>query len=242
MMRTILGGMTNAVYPPSCLSCREETITPSGLCATCWAETGFIGGLACRCCGLPLAGDAGDEAFCDSCLQSPPAFRRGRAALLYQGGGRRMALALKHGDRLDMVRPLAAWMAKAGQEVLEQCDMIAPVPLHWRRLLMRRYNQSAELTRVLGQMTARRVIPDLLLRQRMTPSQDGLDRAQRFANQQGAFKMHPRYVSQVHGKFILLVDDVMTTGATLSACAETCLAAGAQQVDVLVLARVAKDG
>ncbi len=241
MIRAAIGGLIGAIYPPACLSCKEETVTPSGLCAKCWAETIFIAGLCCNSCGVPLPGEAADDALCDACLQSPPAFRHGRAALLYQGGGRRLALALKHGDRLDIVRPLAAWMARAGRDVLAQCDLIAPVPLHWRRLLLRRYNQSAELARNLAKLTGKPVIPDLLVRQRMTPSQDGLNRNERFANQAAAFKVHPRHLAKARGKYVLLIDDVMTTGATLSACAETCLAAGVQQVDALVLARVARD-
>ncbi len=242
MMRAVITKVIDAVYPPSCLLCKQETITPSGLCTACWVETGFIAGLACRVCGMPLSGDGAEEALCDTCLQSPPVFQNGRAALLYQGGGRKLALALKHGDRLDIARPMAQWMAKAGSWLLGECDVIAPVPLHWRRLLMRRYNQSAELARHVGRITGKPVIPDLLLRKRATPSQDGLDRAARFANQQGAFQLAPRFAARVQGKRVLLIDDVMTTGATLSACADACLAAGIRQVDVLVLARVARDG
>ena len=241
MIGNVLRNVVDAIYPPSCLACKAETTTASGLCAACWADTGFIAGLTCRACGLPLPGDAADDAYCDTCLQSPPAFLNGRAAMLYQGGGRRLALALKHGDRQDMARPLAKWMAKAGKDLLEQCDLIAPVPLHWRRLFFRRYNQSAELARHVGRFANRPFIPDLLIRKRATPSQDGLDRAARFANQAEAFRLNPHQAAKMEGKRIVLVDDVMTTGATLSACAETCLAAGAQQVDVLVLARVAKD-
>jgi ComF family protein len=233
--------LVDTVYPPSCIACKAETSTVSGLCGTCWAETGFIGGLTCRSCGIPLAGDAADDAYCDSCLQAPPAFQNGRAALLYEGCGRKLVLALKHGDRQDTAKPMAQWMAKAGKDLLDKCDLIAPVPLHWRRLLKRRYNQSSELARHLAKLSGRPFVPDLIIRHRATPSQDGLDRAARFANQVAAFKINPRYTAMTKGKRIVLVDDVMTTGATLSSCADTCLGAGAQQVDVMVLARVAKD-
>jgi ComF family protein len=233
--------LTDSVYPPRCLSCQEETLEPSGLCAACWAETGFIAGLTCSVCGTPIAGQSRGNETCDTCLQSPPAFRAGKAALLYEGGGRKLALALKHGDRLDMVRPLAAWMSRAGAELIAASDLVAPVPLHWRRLLKRKYNQSSELARLVAANGGKLWIPDLLVRRRATPSQDGLDRAARFANQAGAFVLHRRHASSVAGKRLLLIDDVMTTGATLSACADACLAGGAEQVDVLVLARVARE-
>jgi ComF family protein len=233
--------LVNAIFPPACLSCREETETPMGLCARCWAETGFIAGLVCRICGIPLQGEAGDDACCDDCASHPPAFSHGRAAVLYQGGGRKLVLALKHGDRMDLAWPLAQWMARAGEDLTAKADLIAPVPLHRWRLLRRRYNQSAELARHVGALAGRPVLPDLLIRQRMTPSQDGLDRAARLQNQSGAFAVNPRFSARIAGKRLLLVDDVLTTGATLSCCAETCLQAGAEQVDVLVLARVAKD-
>ena len=180
----------------------------------------------------------GGNLKCDSCITNPPAWDYGRAAVVYSGGGRRAVLGLKHGDRLDMARPLAEWMARSGGDLLEQADVITPVPLHWRRLFRRRYNQSVELARCLAEISGKPYIPDLLLRTKATPSQDGLTRAQRHENQRGVFRHNPR---QPLAKNILLIDDVMTTGATLSACAETLRTAGAERIDALVLARVARD-
>ena len=148
---TAIGGrIIDTIYPPRCLACTAATDAARGLCPACWADTHFIAGTTCRKCGVPLVGDAGAEDQCESCTRHPPAWDRGAAALLYSGAGRRMVLALKHGDRLDMVRPLAAWMARAGRPLLAEADIVAPVPLNWRRLVMRRYNQSAELARQLG--------------------------------------------------------------------------------------------
>lgn len=149
-----------------------------------------------------------------------------------------MVLALKHGDRLDMARPLAAWMARAGGELLGRADIIAPVPLHWQRLLKRRYNQSAELARYLSKASGKPAIQDLLLRKRQTKAQEGMTREERRINQAGAFRLQSKH--SINGKNVLLVDDVMTSGATLSACAEILRAAGADHIDVLVLARVAR--
>lgn len=239
MLQALKSTLIDALYPPRCLACTAATDQPHGLCPACWRDTHFIAGTTCRRCGVPLVGDAGAEDVCESCTRHPPAWDRGAAAVLYSGAGRRVVLALKHGDRLDMVKPLAAWMAAAGAPLLAEADLIAPVPLHWRRLLMRRYNQSAELARRLATLSGRPACADLLVRRRATIPQEGMSRAARAANQAGAVAVAPRHRAAVAGRRILLIDDVMTTGATLSGAADSLRAAGAAGVDVLVLARVA---
>jgi predicted amidophosphoribosyltransferase len=238
MLQALTALVIDTIFPPRCLACPAQTDAAHGLCPACWADTHFIAGTTCGKCGVPLIGDAGAEDICESCRRHPPAWDRGAAALIYGGAARKMVLALKHGDRLDMVGPLAGWMAKAGRILLPEADMIAPVPLHWRRLVRRRYNQSAELARRIGRLSGRPVAVDLLLRQRATTPQDG-GRTARAANQAGAFGVNPRYASGLSGRRVLLVDDVLTSGATLSACADCLRAAGAARIDVLVLARVA---
>jgi predicted amidophosphoribosyltransferase len=231
----------DAVYPPRCLACPQSTEAPHGLCAACWSDTHFIAGFACRSCGVPLAGEAtlGEHDVCEGCRLHPPSWDRGAAAVVYGGAGRRVVLALKHGDRLDMVGPLAGWMAAAGRERLAEADVIAPVPLHWRRLLKRRYNQSAELARHLARRSGKPLAVDLITRRRFTIPQERMDHTARAANQAGAFVVEPRRAALIAGRSVLLIDDVLTSGATLSACADAVRAAGAAQVDVLVLARVA---
>jgi ComF family protein len=231
----------DTVYPPRCLACTEATETARGLCGACWRDTAFIAGTACVKCGVPMMGEAGAEDICDSCLRHPPAWDSGAAAMLYSGAGRRMVLQLKHGDRLDMVPPLAAWMATAGAAQLQRADLIAPVPLHWRRLIRRRYNQSAELARRLARLSGKPAVVDLLTRRRPTIPQEGMNRASRAANQEGAFAVNRRHIGRLSGGSVLLIDDVLTSGATLSNCAETLRKAGAARIDVLVLARVALD-
>jgi ComF family protein len=238
MLQALKTALLDTIYPPRCLACAEATDQRHGLCPACWRDTHFIAGTTCRRCGVPLIGEAGPEDACEGCTRHPPAWDRGAAAIVYAGAGRRIVLALKHGDRLDMVRPLAGWMAAAGRELLTEANLIAPVPLHWSRLVRRRYNQSAELARCLARLSGRRAAPDLLVRRRATAPQQG-SREARAANQAGAFAVNPRRTGVLAGRSVLLVDDVLTSGATLSACAECLRAGGAARVNVLALARVA---
>jgi len=226
------------LYPPVCAACGAETADDSGLCAACFRDSGLISGPVCDRCGVPCAAPV-----CDACLHAPPGWDRGRAAALYEGAARRAVLALKHGDRLDVARAAAPWLLRAGRDLVAEADLIAPAPLHWTRLARRRFNQSGELARALGRLADRReaVALDLLTRTRRTPSQEGRNRAARIANVAGAFAVSRRWRGRVAGRRVLLVDDVLTTGATLSACAGALRDAGAESVTVLALARVARD-
>lgn len=230
------------VYPPRCLACGDTVDSEFGLCGDCWRETPFTGGLVCDCCGLPLPGeDEGRVVMCDECLTVPRPWDRGRAALEYKDNGRRLVLALKHGDRHDIVRPAAAWMARAARPILTEKMLIAPIPLHWLRMLKRRYNQSALLAGAVADETGLPWCADLLQRPRRTVSLEGKTRDERFETLDGAITVHPKRRRRLIGRQVLLVDDVMTSGATLAAASQACLQAGAARVCVLTLARVAKD-
>jgi ComF family protein len=202
-------------------------------------ETSFLTGLVCDQCGVPLPGqDITECARCDSCLSSPPPWRRGRAALAYSGQGRRLVLALKHGDRLDLVRPMARWMAGAAQPLLQPEAVIVPVPLSGRRRMRRRFNQAAALGNAMAEELALQSLPDLLSRRRHSPPQEGMGREERFENQKNAIVPGRTARERLAARPVLLVDDVMTSGATLAAATEACYASGACRVDVLALARV----
>lgn len=227
------------LYPARCLMCEARTQTDFALCGACWAETPFVTGLACDHCGLPLPGEDAGSVLCDDCLVVARPWGRGRAALLYAGLGRKIVLALKHGDRTDLARPLAGWLAGAAASLLQPETVIVPVPLHWTRLLRRRYNQSALLANAMGRETGHEVIPDLLARRLRTATLGGKSRDQRFRELEQAIEA--RGADRLAGRPVLLVDDVMTSGATLAAATEALHAVGAARVDVAILARAAKD-
>ena len=232
--------LLDVALPPRCLSC-GTIVTDSGtLCGTCWPEVEFIARPFCAACGTPLsAASATDELLCGGCLVKRPPWRRARSVFRYQGVGRALVLAFKHGDRLDAAPTLGQWLARAGAELFSDADMIVPVPLHRRRLFARRYNQSAVLAMALGKVTALPVVVDALVRTRATPTQGGLDRNARAANVRGAIAARGK--QPLKGKRVVLVDDVLTTGATAGVCVAALKKAGAVSVDILTLARVTRE-
>lgn len=232
----------DAVLPPLCLGCNEIVGVPGALCTSCWQGFSFISAPHCACCGTPFAEDLGAEALCAGCLARRPRYHRARAALVYDDKSKRIVLPFKHGDRTDIAKACGGWMARAGADLLGEADLVAPVPLHWRRLLVRRYNQAQLLARIVVRTAAPghnlQLAPDLLRRHRWTGSQAGLKAKERRRNVREAFDIHPKWQPQVAGRTVLLVDDVLTTGATVEACARALERAGAERVDVLTLARV----
>ncbi len=240
--RVKMQSVLKVLYPPQCVTCDAMVEDAGALCADCWQRTPFLGGLACDACGAPLVGDAADDApLCDQCLQLARPWDRGRAALAYRDNARRLVLALKHGDRLDLAVPAAKWMARAGAPIIREGMLAVPVPAHPWRLIRRRFNQAAVLARALSRLAPVDYVPDALVRIRRTRVQDGMGQEERFRNLSGAIEPHPRRADRLGGSRVLLIDDVMTSGATLAAATEAARAAGAREVCVLVLARVARD-
>lgn len=174
-------------------------------------------------------------------MQAPKPWVQGRAALLYRDTGRKIVLGLKHGDRQEMARPAGLWMANMMRGQLPQDMLVVPVPLHWMRLLKRRYNQSALLAKSVAANLGLSWCPDALVRVRRTSSLEGMGRQERFKTLENAILAHRRRGALLKGRPVLLIDDVMTSGATLMACTQACLDAGSGPVRVLTLARAAKD-
>ena len=238
MARGALGAVRRALYPPACVACGALTDSEFALCGSCWREAGFLAGaLVCDGCGVPLPGQDAGPVHCDDCLRRPRPWTRGRAALPYRGTGRTLVLALKHADRTDLAKPLGAWLAVAARPLVLPGQALVPVALHWTRLARRRHNQAQLLAREAARHLGLPVLPDALVRRRPTKSLGHGSRDARAKSLEGAIVPHPRRGAALAGRPVLLVDDVMTSGATLSACAEAALAAGATEVRIVVLAR-----
>lgn len=233
----MLSTALNLLFPPRCLTCEEAVSAHGTLCAQCWSGITFLSGPCCGACGLPFDFDMGEGALCAECLHRRPVFSRARAALRYDDASRRLIMELKYQDETQLARIFGPWMASAGRDMAAACDIIVPVPLHYWRFVKRRYNQAALLAQALAKPAGLPVLPDALLRTRATPQQAGLSKRERERNMRGAFRVNPRYAERLRGKSVLLIDDVFTTGATLSACTRSLLAAQAASVSVLTLAR-----
>jgi ComF family protein len=224
--------------PTLCVSCREP-VDGEGVCAECWAKLSFIAPPYCPRLGIPFVYDPGPELLSMEAIANPPAsYNRARVAVRYDDVARTLVHALKYQDRTDLAPAMGRWMARAGKELLDEADVLVPVPLHWRRGWSRRYNQSGALARVISRQTGVKMATEALRRVRATEQQIGLSRPQRASNVQGAFKVAPERSAEIAGRRIVLVDDVLTSGATTDACARALLRAKATRVDVLVFARV----
>ncbi len=224
------------LLPPHCAACEDRIATDGLLCGACFTQTSFIAEPCCARCGLGFVAE-GPE-ICDSCEAAPPVFRQARGAMTYDAQARRLVLPFKHADAVSMARVLAPMMARAGNELLRRAEVLVPVPLHRRRLFHRRYNQAAVLASAIGRQAGVPALMDALCRTRATAALDGKSPIERTAEVDGAFAVRPDRLQHLLGRQVLLIDDVMTSGATANACAAVLLEAGAAAVDVLAAARV----
>lgn len=238
--KTLLFKAVDTVLPPRCIVTGEVVAVPGALAPKAWAGLDFIADPCCAACGLPFDFTVGKDPLCAACLAERPAFASARSALKYNDASRSIILGFKHGDQTHAVTTFLSWLRRAGGEMLAAADCIVPVPLHPYRLLARRYNQSALIAFALGKDTGLPVIADALIRVRNTPTQGYLRAKERQDNVRKAFRINEYHKNSITGKTIVLADDVYTTGSTVNECAKTLRDAGAAQVHVLTVARVAR--
>jgi len=236
--RGMLRAAIDVVMPPLALDGGRGAgaMQSPGLTADAWSKIVFIESPVCDGCGAPQTYDAG--ARCAACLAGRRAFDRARAAVAYDDASRDLILKLKRADRTDLARLFALWLSRAARDLIEDADIVAPVPLHPMRLVTRRFNQAAEIARPLARRAGLTYRPEVLIRRRDTPTQGGRSASGRRRNVAAAFAVPRSAWPKVAGKRVLLVDDVLTTGATAEACARVLKAAGASAVHLAAVARV----
>src|SRR5262245_28682594 len=225
--RAALGLALDTALPPLCPSCREQVADPRALCANCWGQLSFIARPYCERLGTPFAYDPGPGVLSAQAIADPPAYGRARAAVRYDDIARTLVHAFTYGDGIDLRPGMGRWMARPGKELLADADALIPVPLHWRRLWARRFNQAAALAQAISREAGVPVADDVLGRVRATRQQVGLTQAERDTNVQGAFGVTPAGKAFLRGKRVVLVDDVLTSGATVDNCARVLLRSGA---------------
>lgn len=235
--KPILANVVDTLFPARCASCSELVGKHGALCMQCWQKIHFIDDPLCYKCGLPFEYNIGEKALCGRCMEHKPAYTEARAIFRYDEHSKSQVLSFKYHDRTQLAPVFGEWFTRTAGRYKEKADLIIPVPLHFSRLLMRRYNQAALLAHALSRQLQLPVLPDTLQRIRKTPSQAGLTRRQRDDNMRGAFRIEKKKRGLIKGKSVILVDDVMTTGATLDACARALHDAGVKDVYVLTLAR-----
>lgn len=239
MLQNAAQQMLNVVYPPSCIACLAAVQQSAALCTVCWSAMPFIERPFCERLGTPFTHDLGAGLISPEAIANPPVYGRARAVARFEDGPvRQLVHRLKYGDRAELAAPMGRWMARAAAELLPGTDLLIPVPLHRRRLFQRRFNQSALLAQTISALSGVPNDPLVLRRVRPTPPQVGLSRAQRADNVQGAFRVSPEDRAKIQDRKLVLVDDVMTSGATANAASRVLLRAGAASVDVVVFARV----
>lgn len=240
--KTLLGFSLDLFFPPRCPITDEPVSAPTLICADGWNKLQFIDDPHCKGCGAPFETYLGDDALCGSCLAEPLGLDEVHAAIIYNDAAHKLIVSFKHSDQSNLSPLLGNWLWRAGRQLIDTSTIIAPVPLHRGRLFYRRYNQSALLAKHLAAQADAVFAPQLLVRNRPTPPQQSLSADARRRNVAGAFECRDAEIELLAGAHVMLVDDVLTTGSTLKACAQVLRKAGVSRVSGLVVARVVKSG
>lgn len=241
MVSVNMARLIDVILPPQMLLGGGLSEGQGGLDGELWSQIRFLDEPCCKACGYPFDFDTGSETLCGNCSARRPVYDCARAAFVYDENSRKLVLSFKHGGRTEGLKVFAAHMRRVGRKFWEEADVIIPVPLHRSRLIKRRYNQAGLLARALSKQTGNKFDPDILFRTRATPSQGQQTAKGRFRNVRGAFHVPEPARAKINGASVVLVDDVMTTGATLEACTRTLKKAGAAYINVVTLARTVKE-
>ncbi len=225
----------DALLPRRCHCCGQRVASDDGLCGNCWSKMPFLEKPWCQQLGTPFSHEVGDDLLSSRAIAEPPAFDRLRSVAFYSGPARELVLGLKFSQRREFAVPMGRWMARVGGEFPKD-SMVVPVPLHWTRLWSRRFNQAAGLSRVVASITKGQFAPGVLARRKRTRQQVGLPAKERQRNVRQAFNVPNSAHEAILGRSIVLVDDVYTTGSTVTACTKALKRAGAASVDVLTFA------
>ena len=237
IIRPVAKRLLDIVYPPHCISCGVDIDKNGNVCAKCWGDISFITDPQCNVCGFPFDFEMQEGSICAGCTKNMPHFSKARAVFLYDDSSYRMITSFKYNDRVENRLAYARWMVRAGAGMLHEADLIIPVPLHFFKLIMRQYNQAALLAHELAKIVDKQVLANAITRKKYTKTQAVFSHKGRFKNIKGAFQINPKYQNLIANKKILLVDDVITTGATANECAKILLKSGAGRVELLTLAK-----
>ncbi len=245
ILKNVSLAVLDTILPPRCVITGEMVDKQGMIAPQAWAGIDFIGGPICYKCGVPFGFEVGGfegegGAHCTQCLDYPPPYETARAAIKYNDESKSLILSFKNGDQTHAALAFVPWLKMAGAQMLQDADVLIPVPLHRWRLLRRRYNQSAIMAQYLGKERGIPVLHQGLVRIRPTPTQGHLSYVERKKNVKRAFAVHPKYQTDINGKTLILIDDVYTTGSTVKECTKVLIKAGAKAVHVLTLARVAR--
>lgn len=236
-IKPVANRLLDIIYPPRCIMCMGNVHENGNICATCWGDVNFISDPQCELCGFPFDFDTQIELICAGCMKEKPRFAKARAVFLYDDASRKMITSFKYNDRTENRTAYARWMARVGADMLKDADILVPVPIHFGKLFLRKYNQAGILAQELVKISGGRCILNALIRKRYTKTQAGFNRNLRFKNIKGAFAVNQKHLSKLQNKKILLIDDVITTGATAEECTKILLKAGVAKVEVLTLAK-----
>ena len=235
-------GALDLLLPPVCMACRKPVERTHALCPSCWSRLRPIERPYCERLGIPFGYDLGPGALSAEAIASPPVYDRARAAVLFDDVARDLVHGLKYHDRTELARLMGRMTARAGRDLTADADVIVPLPLHSSRLFTRKFNQAALIAREVGRESGVMVDVEALRRIRATKPQVGLSETERLENVRGAFRVAEAHRAMIEGRKVVLVDDVLTTGATVSAATRALKRARAARVDVLTFARVAPGG